>query len=308
MNKLTSSVVICTRNRIHDIIPAIKSIQKQTVHPTELIIIDSSDSKIADNKNFIKLFNQQEFPHTQLLYKHTSPGLTKQRNIGMACATQDIIYFFDDDIILEPDYIQHMNRSFTANPHYGGGMGSITNIRHKKGALYQFCHFLRTIFFLQRDYSSGKFTFSGMPTHTYGTHRFKPVEVLGGCCMAYRKSALKNNTFDETLSGYAYMEDCDFSRRISYSTPLFFNPEAKLCHYNSPESRDTVIENKAMFIYNYSYLFFKNFYPRNRLKIIAYYWTIIGLFLEAAVRCEKQHIQGYCRGLKKYYGKPKSKN
>lgn len=301
MNTLTSSIIICTRNRLNDIIPALKSIQQQTDLPTELIVVDSSDIKLTENPLFNATFDQKQFPHTRLIYKHTKSGLTYQRNIGLTLSKKDLIYFFDDDVILDPQYLKQMNLTFAKNPHWAGGMGSITNMRQKRGTAYAIGHFLRTLFFLQRDFSSGKFTLSGMPTHTYGTRQFKTVEVLGGCCMAYRASMLNNNQFDENLFGYAYMEDCDFSRRVSYHAPLFFNPEAKLCHYNSPTSRDTIIENKAMFIRNYSYLFFKNFYPHNRLKIVAYYWTIIGLFLEAIIRGKIKEAQGYYQGLKQFY-------
>jgi glucosyl-dolichyl phosphate glucuronosyltransferase len=298
MQTITSSAIICTRNRLNDLVRMLNSLHQQTSQPDELIIIDSGDKKLINDPSFLALFNEKFFAQTQLIYKHTKPGLTHQRNVGISCAQKDIIYFFDDDVVLDKDYLKQMNFAFLKNPQAAGGMGTITNIPNKNIDIYRFLH---SFFLLQKDYASGNFTFSGMPTHVYGTSTFKPVQVLGGCCMAYRRNILKKYQFDEKLYGYAYMEDCDLSRRVSYEAPLFYNPAATLQHFNSPISRDAIQENRAMFIHNYSYLFFKNFYSRNRLKIIPYCWSIVGLFAEALLLRNKAYLQGYFQGLKRFY-------
>ncbi len=296
--KLTCSVIVATRNRLADLLMCLDSLQKQTFVPTELIIVDSSDNKLSEEQKFTKKYSAQLFPKTKLIYKHTGPGLTYQRNIGIKLASGEILYFFDDDTVLNNDYIEQMQSAFFANKKYVGGMGSINGVSQKK---ITFRRMLRTLFLLQRDQSSGMFTWSGMPTHTYGTKKFKNVEVLGGCCMAYRKSVVKKELFDENLSRYSYMEDCDFSCRASRQGELFFNPQACLDHNHSPLARDNIENNRAMYIKNYSYLFFKNFYPKNYFKIIAYYWSVIGLFLEAILDRNGPYIKGYCKGLKQFY-------
>lgn len=298
MLKITTSVIICTRNRLDDIILCLNSVAQQTKVPEELLVIDSSTQPINQYEKFQAVFNNQLFPQSQLIYKHTKPGLTYQRNVGIALSSKEIIYFFDDDTILEATYLQEMNLIFDSNPQYAGGMGSITNIDPKKNNLHRL---LRIMFLLQRDYASGKFTTSGIPTHPYGTTTFKRIEVLGGCCMAFRSSILECYKFDEHLTRYAYMEDCDIARRISFERPLFYNPKARLKHLASPLSRDAIIDNRAMFIKNYSYLFFKNFYPRNKFKILAYSWSILGLFIEAILLRNKDCLKGYCKGLRDYY-------
>jgi len=295
---ISSSVVVATKDRPDDIINFLNSLEKQAVKPNEIIIIDSSDTPLWKNKNFLNNFNSKKFPKIKMIYKHTNPGLTLQRNIGVKAASCNVIHFFDDDVILEKNYLQEINKTFETNPQYAGGMGDIKNIPIQKKS---FNTFLRKLFMLQRIYDCGKFTLSGMPRHTYGTKQFKNVEVLGGCLMSYRSWVFKKNVFDETLEKYSYMEDCDFSRRVSYEHPLFFNPNAKLQHLQSPISRDKIEANRAMFIKNYSYLFFKNFYPKNKLKIIAYWWSIIGLFTEAILYRNKAALKGYLKGLKRFY-------
>jgi GT2 family glycosyltransferase len=298
MKKLTASVIICTRNRLDDIKRLLVSLAQQTTTPEQIIIIDSSDVPLQTVPEFSEFFFVQTFPFSSLLYQHTQPGLTYQRNIGIGHAQSDIVYFIDDDAVLAPNYIEQMQKVFQEHPEYAGGMGSITNIQPFEQSIYRI---LRIFFLGQRDYASGKFTISGMPTHAYGTTEFKEVEVLGGCCMAYRLSIFAHYKFDERLTRYGYMEDCDFSRRVSYKYPLFFNPRAQLQHFNSPIAREVVVDNRAMLIKNYSYLFFKNFYSRNRLKLLAYVWSIIGFFAEAFLTKNWGYIRGYCKGLTSFY-------
>lgn len=295
---LTCSIVLATRNRLTSVLTFLDSISCQTTLPDQLIIVDSSDKKLTDELLFKQKFVTKVFTQTELIYKHTNPGLTYQRNVGVSLASAEIIHFLDDDTVLDVDYLEQMNKIFIEHPEYVGGMGSVKGIVPKQ---FGFHRLLRRFFLLQRDHASGRFTASGMPTHAYGTSTFKTVQVLGGCCMSYRLSVFKKHRFDEELSRYSYMEDCDFSRRVSCEASLFFNPRAQLEHHHSPLERDKVEANRAMYIRNYSYLFFKNFYPHNKLKIFAYAWTIVGLFVQAIVVRDKAYLKGYAKGLREYF-------
>lgn len=302
MKVITSSVIICTRNRPADILICLHSLAKQTVCADEIIIIDSSDAPLESNNEFQQLFTPTHFGITHLVYRHTAPGLPYQRNVGISLATQEVVHFLDDDVILTPSYLQIMNETFANHPEYAGGMGTVTNI--PVPLKRNWFRAMRHLFLLQRDYASGNFTWSGMPTHAYGLHELKSVAVLGGCCMAYRRSVFVKHLFDEKLERYAFMEDCDFSCRVWRDALLFYNPHAQLEHHPSKANRDGIVDNRAMYIKNYSYLFFKNFYPRNRLKVIAYAWSVTGLFVEAAITRNSDYLKGYCKGLKQYYSAP----
>jgi GT2 family glycosyltransferase len=295
--KLTSALIICTRNRCTDVVNALASVTQQTRMPEEIIIVDSSDHKLSEQPLFKDFFVSEKFPGARLLYYHTNPGLPYQRNVGVTLATTKLVHFIDDDVLLESEYLAQMCAPFEADHTYLGGMGTVINLPKKKLEIFRF---IRRLFFLQRNYAPGNFTLSGMPTHAYGTSEFKAVQALGGCCMSYRKIIFLKHRFDETLGRYAWMEDCDFSWRVSRDGALFFNPAARLQHLNSPVSRDSQMAISKLFMKNYSYLFFKNFYPRNRLRIFAYWWTIVGLFLEALVIRDRHHVRGYVQGLWQY--------
>jgi GT2 family glycosyltransferase len=298
------SVIIPTRNRINDLVRCLQSLITQSTKPDEILVIDSSNVPIISEQKFQDITTQLNKNNIELIYKHTAPGLTYQRNIGTSLAHGNIIYFFDDDVVLEPDYIQHMQQIFKQYPHYYGGMGTIKN----PSTALSINRLLRILFLMQRENGSGVFTFSGMPTHAYGKKQFQEVTVIGGCGMVYRTEIFKQHQFDETLGKYSYMEDCDFSKRISRTHKLFYNPAARLDHFKSPLNRDHIAQNRAQFIRNYSYLFFKNFYPENRLRIFGYCWTITGLFIEASVLIRNiEYIRGYIHGLQDFYSKSTAK-
>lgn len=301
--RLHVSVIICTRNRIDCLPYCLKSLAQQTWNIDELIIIDSSDVPLICHDKFIECFNINNFPNTTLMYRHTLPGLAYQRNFGVDMAHGDIIYFFDDDVILEPHYIKEMQRVFAGHPQYGGGMGTISNLPPFQR---NFNYIMRVVFLIQRNYSSGMFTSSGMPTHSYGLLIFKDIQAIGGCGFAYRAEVFIKHRFDEHLKRYSYMEDCDFSKRACQNWKIFFNPYAKLVHNKSPLAREKLLDFRAMFTNYYTYLFFKNFYRDRRIRIIPYLWCMCGLLLESIYSTITQrnfdYMRGYWTGIYQFIG------
>jgi len=299
--RVTSSLIVCTRNRLADIIRLIPSVAQQIESPQEFIIVDSSPVPLNSYTEFKDIFNQNNFPQTQLIYQHTQiPGTSHQRNEGARLATSDLLHFVDDDSIVESTYVQQMNATFIKYPQCAGGMGTVMNM-----PLYRYTidRLLRQLFLLQRDYASGNVTLSGMPTHAYGTKKFKFVEVLGGCCMSYRREIFLRYLFDETLGQYAYLEDVDLAYRVSRSHALFYNPLARMQHIRSPINRAHVERNRHMFICNYSKLFFKNIYPEQRWKTVFYCWSVLGLFVCAIKARSYAQLRGYGYGLYDYFFK-----
>lgn len=295
---LSCSVLVCTRNRSTDMYTFLASLMVQTVVPEELVIIDSSDQPLQKSERFNELCHAVQQKNIMVIYAHTRPGLTYQRNQAVTRATGKILYFFDDDVILDPHYLERMQAIFEDNPHYAGGMGNVTNDTYEKPLLD---YTIRKFFLLPRLDPRGIFTASGMPMHPYGSPTAAHVQVLGGCNMAYRRAIFARHHFDERLGGYGYLEDVDLSYRVSRYAPLFYNPAAMVQHMHSPVSRDKIEANRAMFIRNYSYLFFKNMYPHARWRLLLYCWSITGLFVQLLLIRDAAYVRGYIRGLREFY-------
>jgi len=273
------SIIICTKDRKTDLFRAIKSIENQSRKPDEIVIVDAST-----NQDFRKELIET-FKDLNISYLHMEPGLTKQRNRGIKVSTGDVVLFLDDDVVLESNYLAQIENLFIAdnNKLVGGAMGRIINIdnRSLKFRMYQ----LFAKVFLLTSEGNGKIKLSGLPTHPFTVRYSRPVEVevLSGAQMAYRREVFKKNLFDEVLQGYCYMEDVDFSYRVSKEFKLVYEPRALIKHMASPSNRLLRREKKKMFVLNHYYLFRKNCHP-SLIKWIAFGWSqvgqlILGIFL-----------------------------
>lgn len=80
---ITSSVIICTRNRPDDLRVCLDSIATQTMMPWEWLIVDSSDIPLSEQRVFTEYFLVDVFPNKELIYIHNKPGLIHQRNVGI---------------------------------------------------------------------------------------------------------------------------------------------------------------------------------------------------------------------------------
>lgn len=310
-NHPSLSVIIPTRNRWSALAQLLPTLQAQTVAPQELILVDGSDQPLNTLPDFQACWQSINFPATKLIYHHTTNlGSATQRNTGARLASGDLLAFIDDDMLLAPSYLAQLQAVFSTVPNCMGAMGMITGtgrprLTFRLSSLKRlaFNQLLRQIFLLQQENGTGQFTWSGMPQQAYGAPEIMPVAVLNGLAV-YRRELFLQFLFDEQLGQYAYMEDCDLSYRISQAGhQLLYVPTAVSQHARSTHERSDVISNRALYIRNYSYLFFKNFYPTNRWRILGYWWTVTGLFVEALLARNGAYLRGYVRGLRAYYGR-----
>lgn len=298
-SKMKTSVIVCTRNRLPELLQFTHSLAQQSEPPDEYLIVDSSDTPINQSKGFTETMHASALP---LTYIRTTPGLTHQRNVGIKHCQGEIIYFFDDDIILAKDYLQIINQTMRNDPDCMGAMGDIANT-NKPTFIGRFEFALRGIFLLQRSFGDGKFRSSGLPRHPYGTHEAIDTEVLGGCLMAYRKVVFDEFSFDDSMTGYSYMEDVDFSRRVSYTYKLRFNPKARCEHRHTSPSKERLRERCRMFMVNHRYLFDKNFLSRGEGSRVAHYWSIAGILLLSILFNRLTATLGYIDGLIEFHSR-----
>jgi GT2 family glycosyltransferase len=229
---------------------------------------------------------------------HAQPGLTRQRNAGAKEAAGDIIHFIDDDVDLDREYLEELDRVFCdrRNEDVAGAGGTVTNARR----LARYAVLLKKAFLLNHDYGSGRLQPSGYSAFGYNRGFKKPVEVqiLGGCCASYRRSVLEEYQFDENLPGYGLQEDVDFSWRVSRKYRLMFVPGAKLIHNQSRAGRAGPARYYYFYLYNHFYLSFKNL-PRTLDHIAAIGYShlaaTLGIMCIAAYRGSGQPLLGALR-------------
>lgn len=235
--------------------------------------------------------------HPKIKYIHSTVCLTAARNLGVKHSNGDILFFFDDDVILDKNYIKEVIKVFRndKDDSIAGVMGKITNIKAHMSPLNTT---LRHLFFLGY-FGNGRLTSSGIATSVQHMNRITKTSSLSGCGMVYRRKVFREFLFDENLgkhSGYCYREDLDFSYRVSRKYILVYTPFAKLQHLEAKTARANTILIKRQQIFNFHYLFKKNM-PKHLTNLAAFCLSVIGLLLRSVIQKNAKETAGILRGI-----------
>ena len=296
------SVILCTRNRFDDFMKTLPSIMAQTRQPDELVVVDSSDEKGLES-----YLNSAKLPFP-VRYFHTRPGLTLQRNFGIHKCAGDLVFFFDDDVDLDKNYLAEVEKVFANDTKREIGAVGGRIIKPQNTLLpplrLKFEQFLfgtiRAVFGVVGT-GTGKFYPSGMPAHPRGNQPSGFIECLSGCCMAFRREVFEKAKFDEALAHYGLMEDVDISKQtLDAGYKIYYQTSATLVHNESPMNRLKVQQWAEMSVVNYDYLFRKS-WSKDKWRWLFYYWALIGLF--AANFHSRKGLLGTLSGVKRVLSK-----
>jgi len=256
------SAIICTKDRPIQLQTCLHTIRAQSMKVKEIIVVDASDRYHAQ----IEALCIAEREHCIVIYIRTSPGLPRQRNIGLLAATGTYCLFIDDDCELAPDAVQAFAKTLDLlknDKHLGAIAGKIiepfenaTGLKIVLGRIVEqtFCK----LFFLQRK-GNGNYLPSGQPTFCKSLQGKYCQQIHGGFSLV-NCTVAKSVRFDETLCGYAYMEDDDFAVRLTLNGfSNYYQPLAQAIHRHSKTGREPSFTVGKMFVRNWYYLFCKNF-------------------------------------------------
>lgn len=293
---MTFSLIICTYMRPEVLLTLLKSVQRQTFYPAEILIIDGS---LNNNTKFILEQNKID-KLKYFLVSDDERGLTRQRNFGIAKVSSDcdIVCFLDDDTILEENYFQELIKTYEIYPEALGVGGYITNEtkwetvddnykpsinefyfdgwKRKDGSRFV----LRKKLNLDSDCLPG---FSPLFSHGRSigfippSNKIYEVEQLMGGVSSFRKSIFEAFSFSTYFEGYGLYEDADFTLRVAKTGKLYLNTAAKLGHFHAVSGRPNQYKYGKMVVRNGWYVWHvKNPSPiiKDRVK-----WNSITILL-----------------------------
>lgn len=107
---MSVSIIIPTRNREKELLATLESIQKQkTFLDSEIIIVDNGST---DNTKEVIA----QFKDLPIVYEYNDiPGLLTGRHLGAEKAKGEVLCFLDDDVELNPSYIENLDALFKIN-------------------------------------------------------------------------------------------------------------------------------------------------------------------------------------------------
>jgi glycosyltransferase involved in cell wall biosynthesis len=92
------SVIIPTRDRPLKIAETLESFREQTIEDYEVLVVDDGSEPPI-------VFDHARHPRC-ILIRHPGAGRSAARNAGAAAATAPVLVFLDDDISVEPDFLE----------------------------------------------------------------------------------------------------------------------------------------------------------------------------------------------------------
>lgn len=292
------SVTVPTYNRPKDLSNFLNSLFNQSLKPTEVLIIDDGDLE----KDYIEKYkNKFSAIDIDLIYykkDHSKErrGLSESKNKALDLAGEKIIFFFDDDIILDdPHFLQKMMKVWEENDEERliGVGGLIKGARKKSGWEKMYNKF----FGLNSTESSWDITDAGFQVwNECIIHKQKGYYVHGGVT-SFRREVAKTFQFATFSGGRTGLEDVDFCLRAKNKGYYFIiEPKAKVIHNHvqTSKEKDFLIGQKES--KNRKEIFQKNC-KKNPLNYFRFFWGNLGWVLKSLLAGRIKKALGMLRGL-----------
>ena len=193
INALPVTVVIPTKNRRTDLLTAFRSLLRQTVLPIQVVVVDQSpdDSALQCLKAELTALERVRLEY---VYDPSLNGAAAARNRAMDLATGDIWLFVDDDVVLEPDFVEKLLVVYREEPKIAGVSGVITNYPRP------------SVWFRawNKLFMRGPFRDERQPVY-WNANQLRdsppiPVPWFTGCLMSFRAEAARSHRFERESS------------------------------------------------------------------------------------------------------------
>jgi glucosyl-dolichyl phosphate glucuronosyltransferase len=258
--KLSSSIIIPTLNRVADLGEALCSILDQTELPLEVLVVDSSNNNETETyiEGMSVVFKQKNVILRYVRNKREL-SLTISRNIGASLSTAEIVFFMDDDIILDKNYVKNILKVYESHPTVKGVEGLAINWQLSSRIDNLLWEMRRFFFLFSFERNNCRVLKSGNNTYPVPLTKIVECQWLCGVC-SYRREVFEKFQFDERLKRWAFKEDEDFSYRVygEYPGSLLITPEATFFHKYSDRARSSNKKVRYMIVIYGAYFFYKN--------------------------------------------------
>jgi GT2 family glycosyltransferase len=287
---LRVSVIIPTKYRPEDVAATVRTIFAQSMLPIEAIVVDQSlDDEIGSRlRAEVRKAADPARCDRILLHLHdpSIPGLSAARNRAMDVASGNIWLFLDDDVLLEPEFIENLLDAYRRYPTADGVSGVFTNYVRPPLAFRAWA----------RIFLTGPFHDERQPIY-WSADRLRdskplPARKVTGALMSFRAAAVGHLRFDEKVHG---PDDADFCAQLPRGTVLLVNPAARLFHKRSSNGRSRLhwIEVE---VERATYLFLSN-WATGVANYVRFGWLMAGYCLATVAASTKRVSVGPFRGL-----------
>jgi glycosyltransferase involved in cell wall biosynthesis len=229
------SAVIATRNRAESLLRTLGSLSRQSLQPSEILVVDGSDDSTTRNVCDQLVDGLQ----SRICYLRAEIcGAASQRNQGVLAAHEPVIWFLDDDIELQPECAARIYSALTSDSGFGGVNAMIVNqAYHVPGrisrAVYSLLNGKTEMSWAGRVIGPA---INLLPEDRADLPDLVDVDWLNTTCVMYRREALPTPPFSEHFTGYSMMEDLALSLNVGRHWRLVNARTARIFHDSQPGS------------------------------------------------------------------------
>jgi len=293
------SVIIPTFNREKHLKNCLSSLLIQTKKPHEILIIDNSDNYYA--KKVVNIFEEQfKLQNISLYYfKNSINSGAIARNLGVSKAKGDLIAFLDDDVLLDLNYYEEIEKVFLKYPTALGvhGYNKLVDNSYQKmknsfiqSLIYKFEKFFMTSSFYEDNQS--RVLPSLCLTNPTPSCFISIVqsEWVSTCAGVFHKAVFSKFSFEKQFMKYSWNEYLDFSYSIfkKNKKSLFVTPQAK---YIDVATNDGRIPSKELIYMSevYDLYIFLLRFDTTFKNISIYCWSKFGRMTYNIIRILIRH-------------------
>jgi glycosyltransferase involved in cell wall biosynthesis len=232
------SIVLCTRDKPVGLRACLESVSHLDYPNFDVVVVDNAPTTNASREVVEDMCATLAVRYV----REERPGLSFARNTGVATTTSRIIGFVDDDTLITPDWLTHVEAAFV-DPRVGGVSGLVLpgRIDTKAQERYE----------LLGGHSKGR-GFRRWVFHASGDqHPMYPLPPFGvGCNMALRREALvAAGGFDVGLGAgslaLAGEDTAAFSEILLAGYTLVYEPAAIIWHIHRQNEHELEYQRRA---------------------------------------------------------------
>ena len=231
------SAIIATVGRPELLRLCLESLAKQTVRIAEVVVVhcgsDSETSVVTNDARWREAGFEVRYFH------HAERNCARQRNFAIEQAKHQYLLLIDDDVEVEPHWVEELFKPIWADPAVGATMGRLTN-QPMATPTFFWRLYRRLLHGRVEGLKPGKLIGAALP-NGFPTTAEQPIacEWIGGGASALRREAFESvGGFASFFTGSSPGEDLDLGYRLSRKWKVFYVPAAKCIHHQAPSGRE----------------------------------------------------------------------
>jgi GT2 family glycosyltransferase len=268
------SIIISSMNRKATFLRLANNIAAQTSLPDEIILVEAGGAEWSASE--LPEILQSKF---RVLYA-PNEALSSSRARGQQNASGEILFFFDDDIVIPNNYIAKALDYLATQPAIMAIGGAYTDKDAPERA--EGNHRLAQMFYIHGDGSDNRLLPSGWTDFVRGTARdhITAAEWLFGCNFVVRTSAFAKAKFETRMKAWCFLEDVFFGQSLfaAFGNCMRLLPQLQVLH-DPPTSGGRISKITLRMRILYRYILWREHAPRRGLRLAQFSLSMLGNIL-----------------------------